>query len=123
MYLSLGIGLIISALSWNHNVAQASKIGGAYFVLYILIFVAASFVLLIWLVARRHKNWARWILLVLSVSGIPSEIGVIRHLFSFAPVAGVLSLVQNSVQAIALVSVFTGNARDWFKGTPTPVEG
>jgi hypothetical protein len=122
MYASLLIGLFNSALTWNQNVARASKIGGAYFVLYIQVFVLAFIVLFIWLVARRRKNWARWVLLVLFVLGMPGTVRVVRHWLSIEPVAGVLNLVQILAQVIALVYVFTGNARDWFKGTPAPVE-
>jgi hypothetical protein len=123
MYLSLAIGLINATLTWDHNVAQASKLGGAYFVLFIQMFVISFIVLFIWLVARRYKNWARWVLLVLFVLGMPGTVGVVRQWFRLEPVVGVLNLVQILIQVIALVYVFTGNARDWFKPMAVPVQG
>jgi hypothetical protein len=123
MYLSLAIGLINSALTWNHSVAQAFKLGGAYFVLFIQIFVFAFIVMFIWLIARRRKNWARWVLLVLFVLGIPASVRLIGQWLRLEPLVGALSVVQSLLQVVALVSVFTGNARDWFKRTPAPVQG
>ena len=122
MYLTLVIGFINSALTWNHSVAQARNLGGAYFVLFIQIFVFAFIVMFIWLIARRRKNWARWVLLVLFVLGIPAAARLIGQWFRVEPVVGFLNLVQGLVQVIALVLVFTGNAREWFKRTPTPVQ-
>ena len=122
MYLALVIGLFDSALTWNHNVALAGKLGGVYFVLFGQAFVFVFIVLFIWLVARRRKNWARWLMLVLFVLGLPPYFGGLHRLLNFEPVAGALSLVGFLVQVIALSLIFSGNARDWFKTTPTPVQ-
>jgi hypothetical protein len=122
MYLSLVIEFIDSALAWDHNVAMASKLGGAYFVLFVEMCVFAFWMLFIWLIARRRKNWARWIILVSFVAATPMSVPLIREWLRFEPVVGVLSLVQGLAQVIALVLVFTGNARDWFKTTPALVQ-
>jgi preprotein translocase subunit SecY len=58
-YLSLGIGVIQSMPQWNRLRADARAVGGAAFVLFIQISVFAMTVFVIWLIARRRKNWAR----------------------------------------------------------------
>jgi hypothetical protein len=122
MYLSLGVAFIGWALSWNRLVAIARPVGGAYFVLFTLLFSVAFMMFLIWLVARRRKNWARWLLLIIGVLGLPSYISRLPQLLHAQPLAGGLSAAQLPIQAIALLLVFTGNAREWFKRTPTPVQ-
>ena len=116
MYLTVGIGLIGSVLSWNRSVARASALGGATLVLFVQLSVLALMVLFIWLAARRHKNWARWLLLIVGIMGLPSYVGILGHYLE--PLAGVLILAQLLFQVIAFVLIFTGNARDWFKPCP-----
>jgi len=115
MYSSIGIGLIISALTWNRNVAQAGPLGGVVFVLFVGAFVLGSMVLLIWLAARRHKNWARCLYLILWILGLPAFVGMLSRMLHLEPFVAALMLAQSLAQAVALVLVFTGNARDWFK--------
>src|ERR1700719_4769192 len=109
MYATLVIGLFNSVLTWNQSVAQARNLGGAYSVLFIQIFVFAFIMMFIWLIARRRKNWARWVLLVLFVLGIPAAVRLMGQWFRLEPVVGFLNLVQALVQVIALVLIFTGN--------------
>jgi uncharacterized SAM-binding protein YcdF (DUF218 family) len=71
-------------------------------------------VLFIWLVARRHKNWARWLLLILFVLGLPFYFRVLGQMLRLNPTAGSLSVVQVLAQTVAQFLIFTGNARDWF---------
>lgn len=111
MYLSLGIGVIVAALQWSRNVAMA----GTGFVLFVQAFVLAFMALFIWLVARRHKNWARWFLLVISILGLPGYLRLLGPLLRFNPVAGTLSLAQDVAQVVALLLIFTGDARAWFE--------
>jgi hypothetical protein len=114
MYLSLGIGAIVTMLRWNQTVALAGPVGGASFVLFVDTFVLAFMVLFIWLVARRHKNWARWSLLITFILGLPAGLLALGSM-PFHPIAGVLSLAQVALQAIALILIFTGSARAWFR--------
>lgn len=72
-------------------------------------------VLMIWLTARRRKNWARWLLLILALLGLPAYVHMFGRMISVDFLAGLLSSVQCVVQAIAFVLLFSGNARDWFK--------
>ncbi len=75
MYFSLGLSLVTFCvrlvemhempLVWNRFVALASRIGGVHVLVWVMLFFDAFMLLLIWLVARQHKSWARWILLVM----------------------------------------------------------
>jgi hypothetical protein len=116
-YTSLGIGAIISILQWSQNVAHARVLGGAGFVLFVEAFVFAFTALFIWLIARRRKNWARWLFLIFALLRLPVYSRVLDQILRFNPVAGILSLVQFATQAVALFLIFAGNARDWFKRT------
>jgi hypothetical protein len=121
MYLSLGIGVIQSLLRWNQSVAQASAIGGAKFVFFGLIVTFAILVLIIWLIARRRRNWARWVMLVMFILGLPFSVRMLSRMLPAEPLSVALSSVQVLAQAIAFFLIFTGNARDWFKRVPAAI--
>jgi hypothetical protein len=109
-------------LVWNRFVALASRIGGVHVIVWIILFFDAFMVLLIWLVARQHKSWARWILLVIFALAIP------RYFSEFNPFGAnakwwelstvldrILIFGQFLSQAIAFFLVFTSNAHAWFE--------
>jgi hypothetical protein len=120
MYLSIAIGVIGSALEWNRLVLQADPVGGAPFVLVVQGLVIASEVILIWLIARRRKNWARWLALISFLVGIPFGVNTYIELFQTNALVGILSTIQDLLQIIALYLIFTGNARDWFQFSSEP---
>jgi heme A synthase len=75
------------------------------------------FVLLIWLVARRRKGWARYALAALLVVGLQLSLGRVYLNSSHTPLDLPLEIAVDIMQLVALVLVFTGNARDWFMGS------
>jgi hypothetical protein len=120
MYLSLGIGLIQIASGWNRAIQQFTAPRGAAFPLLVQLFTFATLILFIWLIARRRKNWARWLLLIITAVGTPGYVGVLRRVLHFEPILGVVSIVQDVLQLIALVLIFTGDAREWFRSHYVP---
>ena len=115
MYLALGAGVVQSMLQWSSLVNTAHAAGrGIGFVLQILMFVFAFSVLFIWLIARRRKNWARWVWLVFFILGIPLALPTLGRVLRSGPIAATLMCAQNLAQIVALYLVFTGNAREWF---------
>ena len=118
MYLSIALGVINTALNWDRLVAMAKRFGGVVFIVFVDGFVFGILILLIWLVARKAKNWARWVELGLFVLGTPSDIRMVVHNLSDRPAVGTFGLVQFAIQVAALILIFTGNARDWFKRKP-----
>lgn len=87
MYLSLGIGVIVSLLTWNQNVTTAQAVGGAAFVFFVQAFTFAFIVLFIWLIARRRNNWARWFLLGISILGLPFSLRMLGRMLLSNPIA------------------------------------
>jgi K+ transporter len=110
-YFSLAIGVVISALSFSRASAQA----GPAFGIAILTFVVAVSVLLVWLIARRRKNWARWVLLIGFLLGLLAFPWGLAELFRASILAGTLSIVQTLIQIIAIYLIFTDRAQGWFK--------
>lgn len=71
------------------------------------------FVELVWLAARRRKNWARMVLLVALALSVLSIFEVLRNSgWQFMTVVDVLSAL---LTALGLYFSFTGDARDWFR--------
>ena len=71
MYLSVLIELISTALDRGTTTISKHAIG---MVALSTAFFLGSFVLCIWLAARRRKNWARWAFFCVFVIGLPSAI-------------------------------------------------
>jgi len=123
IYVSLVIGLIAALADFS----RLTSLGPILSIIAGNVAGLAAMVLLTWLIARRRKNWARWVLLALYVIGLPfvlgglfiSEVGDVKvgraNLFVMSLVA-----LQAIAQAAALVYVFSGEARAWFSGRGAP---
>lgn len=75
------------------------------------------FVELVWLAARRRKNWARMVLLAALALSVLSIVEVLRiDGWQFTTVVDVVSAV---LTALGLYFSFTGDARDWFRRPPS----
>jgi len=69
---------------------------------------------LIWLIARRRKNWARWLYAVF----LAVPVATIIRLFdvpSVGPTVSALSVVQGIVQVATVVMLFLPSASPWFE--------
>ena len=74
------------------------------------------FVELVWLAARRRKNWARMVLLAALALSVLSIAEVLRiDGWQFTTVVDVVSAL---LTALGLYFSFTGDARDWFRRPP-----
>ena len=115
MYLAVGINVILTMWRWDLVLAQAPShpvtvaLGN--------IFGFATDVLFIWLVARRHKKWPRWLMLCFFILGMPFAAGQHQWLRAH-PVNSVLICVMWLAQIVALFLIFTGNSREWFVNDP-----
>ena len=145
MYFSLGLSLVTVCLRlvemhemplvWTRFMALFSRIGGVHVLVWVMLLFDAFMVLLMWLVARKHKSWARWILLVIFALAIPRYFSGFSGFHPFEanakiahePVVwwernaglGLLDRIlifgQFLSQAIALFLIFTSNAHAWFE--------
>jgi hypothetical protein len=111
MYVSLALSVVITATSENTILTQNRG-----FAMGILLVTIAFTVLFTWLIARRGANWARWVFAVFFGLGAPFALIAIPFAIVTDPIGGVLSTIQFSVQAIAVVMIFSGDAREWFGG-------
>jgi hypothetical protein len=119
--LSLALGVVVAILTWSKNIAITTAMGqGAGYLIGIQVGVMALLFLLLWLIAFKRQNWARWIWLVMFVLGMPGYIVVFKNLMGIS-LAGAISLMQLGLQIVALYSIFTGNAPAWFR-RELPVE-
>jgi hypothetical protein len=74
------------------------------------------FVELVWLAARRRKNWARMVLLAALALSVLSIVEVLRiDGWQFTTVVDVVSAL---LTALGLYFSFTGDARGWFRRPP-----
>ena len=119
MYGALLLSLVSGYLVAQNEVASVADEAGLPaavlfgLVVAIAIIIFAIWVLFIWLAARRRKGWARYVLAALFV------IGLVFYVRGYAaiverPVEGLVNGVQLVMELVALVLVFTGNAREWF---------
>jgi hypothetical protein len=115
-YASLALGLVSSALQFD----RLSKMAPVGFVILVQVLTLAVLVLMVWLVARRRKNWARWLMLILFIVGIPLAVPTILKTLQTDILSGGIGVVQIFLQLAALYCVFTGDAREWFQTSGTP---
>jgi ribosomal protein L37E len=114
MYLSLGLSLIEAPLEsndWNRLVADT---GSPYFAVFAASFICA-FAALIWQAAREHKNWARWVLLILFALSLLATFHHFEPSARFNLLAGILIAGEFLAWGAALFLIFTGNGRSWFE--------
>lgn len=117
MYVSLLIGLLIFGLDGDRvaNKPEIQDLGGAKFVLSVLVASLALFVLFIWLIARKGKNWARWVFAGLFAIGLINTYQNIADLIQHNGLAAILSVAQVVIQVFAVYLLFSPEARPWFE--------
>ena len=77
-------------------------------------FLITGFFGLVWLAARRQKNWARWTLFGFFAFTLVVYIGSLGELtFSLRTIVDLLSLASS---AFGFYFGFTSEAQRWFKG-------
>ena len=111
----LYLSLLLDALSAAFFGVAADDAAGATqsFVSFLTAVFIAALVLLVWLAARRQKNWARWTLFgffVLTIVLYVQSIGEMT--FSVRTLVDLLSLV---LSAFGFYFSFSSEARQWFK--------
>ena len=111
-YFSVALSGIRFAINWPNHLPVA-----AFLAVYALLMLQ---LVLIWLTARRRKNWARWVLLVLFLAWTTA--GLIYDGMTggaawttSAAVSAILRLLQLLFENIGLILIFTGrSSRRWF---------
>jgi lysylphosphatidylglycerol synthetase-like protein (DUF2156 family) len=81
-----------------------------------IVSVLAIQLLWVWLIARKRRNWARWISLVLTVLGIPTAILDFGARVQLNVTAAIAYYVAFVLWIIAVALLFHRDARGWFDG-------
>ena len=73
--------------------------------------------LLLWLIAYRGNNVARWIFIILVAAGVLVTFArVAAHALDYGALSLALTLFQCLLCAVEIVLLFRPDARDWFAG-------
>ena len=112
-FVSLGIGIVTSALGWD----QISQMAGVLPTLAVQVLTLLIVLSLVLLVSRKRSNIARWVLVAFFVIGTVIYIPNMARLFAQNPLVTVLSSVQIVLQVAALYFVFRPDAKPWFQKT------
>ena len=112
--LSFVMGVLRALLEFRPAVEAAAEVGGFVFVLTIQALVLGFLFLNIYFI-RQRKNWARWIFVILLVTGLPFAVEPTLTLLSENLYSGIVSFMQALLQVVAAVFLFRKPSRAWFK--------
>ena len=115
---ALVLGVIVAALHVPQVAANGAALGGTGFVFSVEAITFAILFGLVAAVAWGRQGWARWVLLVLFVIGlplsIPSEIAMVR-IGAMSPLGFLAAMIQTVLQAVGFFLVFSDGAEPWFR--------
>jgi hypothetical protein len=118
VYASLGLSLVNSLIWSDTDTASSPGIELPLSHLIGLHVVALGIsVLLIWLIARRASNIAKWIFVALSGLSLALQLASPEWIFEMGGVETAILLSQDLLIIIALRMLFRSDSRAWFNGT------
>jgi len=79
----------------------------------------ALYALVIALAGWGHRDWARWLLLVVFAFGLGFDLLALPETFRAGTLADLISWAATLLQGTALYWIFTGNAKSWFRREAT----
>jgi len=109
LWLSLGLGLVNSAIQWRFLTSQAKPA-------FVLIVQPITLALMVWLTCMvwKGRNWARITLVILLALGLLPSLQLMGATFRRDPLAGSLTAIITICQLTAMYLVFTNPGRSWF---------
>jgi len=112
-YLSLFLGAISAVLNW----ATISKFAHQSPLLYpaALLLTFAIQILFIWLIARKRKNWARWIWIFVILGGTALAIFDVNTRVANGITAAIAYYVVYLVSIVATLFLLAPDAWVWFR--------
>lgn len=110
LWASLAVAAVKVALDWANFVSRGS-------VAFTVCLMILTFALIGFFVVKigQGKNWARIVFVVIFVLGVVPAIFTWRSEFARSPLLGILSIVQDALQATALYFIFTSPGKEWFR--------
>jgi hypothetical protein len=116
----LSLGLLNLVLTWNQQLAIAATIGrGPGWLLGKLVLTAGWFLLLMWLIAYRGSNVAKWVYVAMFCLGFPFLVVTWKLLAQNGPLSLAITMVQTVLQLISVWMLFRRDARDWLAKRPS----
>ena len=110
-YLALVLGVLSSAINLNSSSAVLSIVLGMQMI------TIAFQILFIWLVARKRKNWARWVWIVLMFAGTIYAIALeFFHPLILNGAAGIIAIcLAYLTSVVSACFLLTPEAWAWFR--------
>lgn len=113
--LNLAIGLVAIYFNFDEAVAKMPIANASQIMIGIYVVTYAISIGLIAAVVWGRQNWARWVQLVFYLLGLLGmAIGFRKMLENSSFQIGV-TLISLAITAVALIFIFTGNAKPWFQ--------
>jgi hypothetical protein len=106
LYISLGIGIVSSILSFP-------RAGSTFSALFILVFTDALLIFII-IQISKGRNWARITFLVLCLLGLPLTVLILLQEFMTDSVMAGIIVIQTTLQFIVVLLLFRKDSTRWF---------
>lgn len=119
-YLSVFLGVLSMALNMPTITKFSAQSLGIYPAVILAVFGVQ--ILFIWLIARRRKNWARWIWIFVTIAGSVSALFDMSVRFNNNLVAAAAYYLVYIVSIAATVFLLTPNSRAWVSRPQTEGE-
>ncbi|HEX9932039.1 MAG TPA: hypothetical protein VGB08_04290 [Allosphingosinicella sp.] len=115
LLLMIVLGLVGAVLSWDTTAAAYAAQGLSEGVLIAAYAVAlAVSLLLLWLIARRGSNVARWVYVVLCLAGLAVSLTTVGALLRQPLPALLMQAAQLLLTIFSVVLLFRADASAWF---------
>jgi ABC-type dipeptide/oligopeptide/nickel transport system permease component len=111
-YISLVMGVVALGIDRNFR----AEVGLTVVVVSTAIAVAIG-VALIYLAARRRKNWARWAFSIIAAISTAFVAYSVWTEFAVQPWVTGLNIVSTAFDAVAVYLLFSGDSQSWFRPT------
>jgi hypothetical protein len=117
MVLSILIGLVNTALTWDDSMAEAASAGlGSGFVIGVQLGTLAVILLLLWFIVQKGSNVARWIYTVLCALGLIMSVPALLQAGGQDPLQVIMLVTQSAITILSVWLLFRPDSNAWFSG-------
>lgn len=117
------LSIASAALEWSRTVAQLARQGvGEGVVIGVVGAMLALLLLLMWLIARRRSNIARWLYVALIVAMLAASLPSVLRTLEGDLTMMLLNLLYVALALVSIWLLFRADARAWFAGGDTPAD-
>ena len=121
-YLTVVLGSLAAMLAnWPTIIKFSQQYPFAYPVMIALVWILQ--LSWIWIIARKHQNWARWFSVVTIVICVLMEVMSFRTKYQTNPVAEIVNCMIYVMWIVEFSLLFTADAKPWFAARQKPPTG